>query len=50
MIQSFFDRGCSAWYPSLQKNLLKRLKVSQNNFVKFFFKTGGKDTNRTCRV
>ena len=31
----FFDYPCSAWYPSLQKDLWKRLQVSQNNFSKF---------------
>ena len=35
MIQPFFDYGCSAWYPSLRKDLQKRLQVSQNNCVSF---------------
>ena len=35
MIQSFFDYTCSAWYPSLKKDLQKRLQVSQNNCVRF---------------
>ena len=35
MIQLFFDYACPAWYPSLTKDLQKRLQVSQNNFVRF---------------
>ena len=35
MIQSFFDCDCPAWYPSLRKDLQKRLQVSQNNCVRF---------------
>ena len=35
MIQTFFDYGCSAWYPSLRKDLQKRLHLSQNNCVRF---------------
>ena len=33
MIQPFFDYACSAWYPSLRKDLQKRLQVSQNNCI-----------------
>ena len=35
LIQLFFDYLCSAWYPSLRKDLYKRLQVSQNNCVRF---------------
>ena len=35
MIQPFFDYACSALYPSLRKDLQKRLQVSQNNCVRF---------------
>ena len=35
MIQPFFDYACSAWYPSLRKDMQKRLQVSQNNCVRF---------------
>ena len=35
MIQPFFDSACPAWYPSLRKDLQKRLQVSQNNCVRF---------------
>ena len=35
MIQPFFDYACPAWYPSLRKDLQKRLQVSQNNCVRF---------------
>ena len=35
MIQPFFDYACSAWYPSLRKDLQKRQQVSQNNCVRF---------------
>ena len=31
----FFDYTCSAWYPSLRKDLQKRLQVSQNKCVRF---------------
>ena len=34
MIQTFFDYGCSVWYPSLRKDLQKRLQLSQNNCVR----------------
>ena len=35
MTQPFFEYTCSTWYPSLRKNLQKRLQVSQNNCVRF---------------
>ena len=35
MIQSFFYYACSAWYPSLRKDVHKRLQISQNNCVRF---------------
>ena len=35
MIKPFFDYTCPAWYPSLRKDLQKRLQVSQNNCVSF---------------
>ena len=35
MIQAFFDHTCPAWYPSLRKDLQKRLQFSQNNCVRF---------------
>ena len=35
MIRPFFDCACPAWYPSLRKDLQKRLQVSQNNCVRF---------------
>ena len=35
MIQPFFDYACTAWYPSLKKDLHERLQVSQNNCVGF---------------
>ena len=35
MIQPFFDYACSAWYPSLRKDLQKWLQVPQNNCVRF---------------
>ena len=31
----FFDYVCPAWYPSLRKDLQKRLQVSQINSVRF---------------
>ena len=36
MIQSFFNYACSVWYPSLPKDLLKRLQVPQNNCLRFY--------------
>ena len=36
MIQPFFEYVCPAWYPSLRKDLQKRLQVSQINSVRFF--------------
>ena len=35
MIQLFFDSACPAWYPSLRKDLQKRLQVSKINCVRF---------------
>ena len=35
MIQPFFEYACPAWYPSLRKDLQKRLQVSQNGCVRF---------------
>ena len=35
MIQPFGEYTCPAWYPSLRKDLQKRLQVSQNNCVRF---------------
>ena len=35
MIQPFFDYARPAWYPSLRKELQKRIQVSQNNCVRF---------------
>ena len=35
MIRPFFDCACPAWYPSLRKDLQKRLQVYQNNCVSF---------------
>ena len=35
MIKPFFDYTCPAWYPSLRKDLQKRLQVSQSNCVRF---------------
>ena len=35
MIQLFFDSACPAWYPSLRKDLQKRLRVSKINCVRF---------------
>ena len=32
---ALFDYACPAWYPSLRKDLQERLKVSQNNCVRF---------------
>ena len=37
VIQSFFD-AYSAWYPSLRKDLEKRLQIFQNNCVRFCLK------------
>ena len=35
MIQPFFDYASPVWYPSLRKDLQKKLQASQNNCVKF---------------
>ena len=35
MIQPFLDYACSVWYPSLRKDLQKRLQVPQNSCVRF---------------
>ena len=35
MIQPFFNYACSAWYPSLRKDLQKILQISQNKCVRF---------------
>ena len=35
MIQPFFDYAYSAWYPSLQRYLQKRLQVSQIYCVRY---------------
>ena len=33
MIQPHYDYACSAWYPLLSKNLLKKIQISQNKCV-----------------
>ena len=40
MIQPFFDCACSAWHPSLRKNLQKRLQDSQNKCISFRLQLG----------
>ena len=35
MIHPFSDYTCPVWYPSIRKDLQKRLQVSQNNCVRF---------------
>ena len=50
MIRPYFDYACSARYPSLRKDLQKRLQVSQSKCIKVLFTTGSEDTDRSCRV
>ena len=40
MIQPFFDYGCNAWYPNLNKNLKKRLEAAENKCIRFCLKLG----------
>ena len=49
MIQSFFYYACSAWYSSLQKDLHKRLQVSQNNCVRFCLQQEKKTRKRVAK-
>ena len=46
---SYIDYACSAWYPSLRKDLQKRQQVSQNNWIRFCIQLE-KKTDRICRV
>ena len=38
MIQSFFDYACTAWCPSINKKLKKRLQAAQNKCIRFCLK------------
>jgi len=35
LIQPNFDYACTAWYPNLNKNLLKKLQIMQNKCIRF---------------
>jgi len=35
LIQPHFDYACTAWYPSLNKNLKKKLQTAQNKCIRF---------------
>jgi len=35
LIQPHFDYACTAWYPNLNKNLLKKLQIMQNKCIRF---------------
>ena len=34
LIQPHYDYACSAWYPSLNKRLLKKIQISQNKCIR----------------
>ena len=38
LIQPHYDYACSAWYPSLNKRLLKKIQISQNKCVRYCLK------------
>ena len=42
LVQPHFDYASSAWYPNLSKKMLKKLKVSQNNCIRFCHQTGNR--------
>jgi len=35
LIQPHFDYACTAWYPNLNSNLLKKLQIMQNKCIRF---------------
>jgi len=35
LIQPHFDYACTAWYPNLNQNLLKKLHIMQNKCIRF---------------
>ena len=38
LIQPHYNYACSAWYPSLNKRLLKKIQISQNKCVRYCLK------------
>ena len=38
LIQPHYDYACSAWYPSLNKQLLKKIQISQNKCIRYCLK------------
>ena len=38
LIQPHYDYACSAWYPSLNKRLLKKIQISQNKCIRYCLK------------
>ena len=43
IIQSHFDYGCSAWYPSLNKSLKKKLQTLHNKCIRFCLNLNNRD-------
>ena len=43
IIQPHFDYGCSAWYPSLNKSLKKKLQTLQNKCISFCSNLNNRD-------
>ena len=35
LIQPHYDYACSAWYPSLNKRLVKKIQISQNKCIRY---------------
>ena len=38
LIQPHYDYAFSAWYPSLNKRLLKKIQISQNKCIRYCLK------------
>ena len=38
LIQPHYDYACSAWYPSLNKRLVKKIQISQNKCIRYCLK------------
>ena len=43
IIQPHFDYGCSAWYPSLNKSLKKKLQTLQSKCIRFCLNLSNRD-------
>ena len=38
ILQPHYDYACSAWYPSLNKRLMKKIQISQNKCIRYCLK------------